>query len=150
MNAVDEAAEAFTKFRHDAGFAQTQVDYANRRVLVWWKGEPSRAAKHAAASNPADVSIEFRKAKFSLDDMTEGATAALHTLQGLYGSGAVQSVAPAHDFSGLVLRITNGSSAADDLDAVRSAISMATGLPVTADLADPIVRTSRQNDNAPG
>lgn len=149
MDAVDEAAEAFARFRHEAGFAQTEVDYPNRRVLVWWKGKPSRAAKQAAASNPAGVSIEFRNARFSLGDATRGATTAFRTLQGLYGSGAVQSVAPAHDFSGLVVKIANGSSAAEDLDAVRSAVSKVTSLPSTAELAEPIVRTSRQDANAP-
>lgn len=129
---LDQRAEKISAAR-DASFAGIEVLADQRRMNVYWKGEPSADAAAAIADARRDgFQVELRPAEFSEAElMAEG--------EKIIENQSVTAVAPKVDGSSLLVSQLPGSLP----------LMLFAAVPLSMDEADPALAANRRDDASP-
>lgn len=148
MGAVDYAAEQLGQHQGEVGFAQTEVDYKNNRLILRWKGDPSKAVQNLVDDGIDGVPVVLQQVRFSRSELVAAIERAFEYGRATRGDRFVVKGSPNTDYSGIDIGVNqDGSATSSSKDG--SDLAAAAGVPVNVVAAKPTKLASRQDDYAP-
>lgn len=145
---LDKLADIIQATDRDDQVATMKVDQDSLTLTIYLKGPVSRSMDEAVKTADQDIKVKIEPARFSMKDMQ----AAIKRTQDAIAAGKADmyaAIMPNTDGSGLTVRAPQTMVLARTAPSLGSDYKEASGIPVTVEVGEKAVPTSRVNDGDP-